>query len=102
RLFVIAGRQSRRNRMFLERASDGVHVMDSQGVLIEASDSFCSMLGYPREEIIGKHVSTWEARWSRAELTEKILPDLLAYNAPNTFETLHRRKDGSVLSVEVH
>jgi diguanylate cyclase (GGDEF)-like protein/PAS domain S-box-containing protein len=102
RLFDIAGRQSRRNRMFLERASDGVHVLDSQGILVEASDSFCAMVGYSRAEIIGKHVSTWEARWSRAELTEKIIPEQFATSAPNTFETLHRRKDGSVLSVEVH
>ena len=102
RLFDIAGRQSRRNRMFLERASDGVHVLDSQGMLVEASDSFCAMLGYPRAELIGKPVSTWEARWSRAELGEKILPEQLAMTAPSTFETLHRRKDGSVLSVEVH
>ena len=102
RLFKIAGRQSRRNKMFLERASDGVHVLDSQGVLVEASDSFCAMLGYARSELIGKHVSTWEAHWSKAELTEKILPEQLTASAPSTFETLHRRKDGSVLSVEVH
>jgi len=102
RLFKIAGRQSRRNKMFLERASDGVHVLDSQGLLVEASDSFCAMLGYNRAELIGKHVSTWEARWSKADLMEKILPEHLAATAPSTFETLHRRKDGSVLSVEVH
>jgi len=102
RLFDIAGRQSRRNRMFLERASDGVHVLDSQGMLVEASDSFCAMLGYSRAEIIGKHVSTWEARWSRAELTDKVIPEQLAATTPATVETLHRRKDGTVLSVEVH
>jgi diguanylate cyclase (GGDEF)-like protein/PAS domain S-box-containing protein len=102
RLFKIAGRQSRRNKMFLERASDGVHVLDSQGLLVEASDTFCAMLGYGRGELIGKHISTWEAHWSKAELVEKILPEQLAATAPNTFETLHRRKDGSVLSVEVH
>jgi diguanylate cyclase (GGDEF)-like protein/PAS domain S-box-containing protein len=60
------------------------------------------MLGYDRAELIGKPIHTWEARWSRVELTERVLPEQLALTAPATFETLHRRKDGSVLSVEVH
>jgi diguanylate cyclase (GGDEF)-like protein/PAS domain S-box-containing protein len=102
RLFTVAAQQSRRNRMFLERASDGVHIVDGRGILIEASDSFCSMLGYTRDELIGRHVSTWEAVNTRQEIDEKIIPSLLASDTRRTGETMHRRKDGSLIAVEIN
>jgi len=102
RLFTIAERQSRRNRMFLERASDGVHVLDQQGFLIEASDSFCAMLGYSREELIGKHLSTWEAKWSRAEIEAMLKRESSEGDDAITVDTVHRRRDGSLLAVEIH
>ena len=102
RLFIIASQQSRRNRMFLERATDGVHVLDSQGTLVEASDSFCAMLGYRREELIGKDISTWEVKYSRNELVTLMFPKLLRSKKPTVIETIHRRKDGSMIAVEIH
>ncbi|MHB8354894.1 MAG: EAL domain-containing protein, partial [Burkholderiales bacterium] len=62
--------------------------------------SFCSILGYTREEMQGMHVSQWDARWSRAELQELTLQVMHQDNA--TFETLHRRKNGQLVDVEVH
>lgn len=102
RLIKLADEQSRRNRMFLERASDGVYVLDSKGILIEASDSFCAMLGYQREELIGCHISTWEARRSKSELDEIIQRNQLVPEHSATEDSLHRRKDGSLLAVEIH
>ena len=102
RLFTMAARQGRRNRMFLERASDGVHVIDSHGNLVEASDSFCAMLGYERGELIGQHVSFWEAKFSRVEIDNDRLPRLMASSERVTEETLHRRKDGSLIAVELN
>jgi len=100
RLFIIAARQSRRNRMFLERASDGVHVLDGNGILIEASDSFCAMLGYTREELIGRHRSLWETREQIAG-GGATLPGLIGDERPISFETQHRRRDGSLIAVEL-
>ena len=86
----------------LHNASDGIHILDQNGYLIEASDSFCNMLGYSRNEMIGMHVSEWDAKWSRAEVMEVLRK---AFESGDTkryeFESLHRRNDGSEFPVEI-
>lgn len=91
--------ESQKNEMLLRTASDGVHILDSKGSLALMSDSFCRMLGYTRQEMQGMHVSKWDAQWSDGEMRER-LAELLKQGA--TFETQHRRKDGSLIDVEVN
>ncbi|MDE2341988.1 MAG: PAS domain S-box protein [Betaproteobacteria bacterium] len=93
-------RQIRMNESLLHIASDGIHVLDAQGLLVEMSDSFCMALGYPREEMQGMHVSAWDAKWSADELRERIV--WLMRHGEATFETRHRCKDGTLLDVEIH
>jgi PAS domain S-box-containing protein len=45
-----------RLRDLIEHASDGVLIADVDGRYIEVNDAACAMLGYPREELIGKTV----------------------------------------------
>jgi diguanylate cyclase (GGDEF)-like protein/PAS domain S-box-containing protein len=92
--------ESEKNLTLLRNASDGIHILDSAGNVIDASDAFCTMLGYRRDEMIGMHVSQWEAKFTDAELAR-------SFRQNNTqrgrfqFETRHRRKDGSVFDAEV-
>jgi diguanylate cyclase (GGDEF)-like protein/PAS domain S-box-containing protein len=88
------------NRWFLQHANDGIHILDLQGNLIEASDSFCRMLGYTRAELIGMNVAQWDARFPPVELA-KFVAGLFVQPEPQTFETRHHRKDGRVIDVEV-
>jgi len=90
--------ESQKNEMLLRTASDGVHILDRQGRLVLMSDSFCRMLGYARSEMPGMHISQWDAEWAEGEMRER-LAQLLEKGA--TFETRHRRKDGSLIDVEV-
>src|SRR5271169_252610 len=91
--------ESQKNEMLLRTASDGVHILDSNGCLTLMSDSFCRMLGYTPQEMQGMHVSKWDAKWSDAELRERG-SQLLKQGS--TFETQHQRKDGSMIEVEVN
>ena len=93
-------RESEKNLALLRNASDGIHILDINGYVIEASDSFCSMLGYSRDEVIGMHVSQWDANFDPAMLARKLDQQLEA-KTRSEFETRHRRKDGSVFDVEV-
>ena len=93
-------REGDKNLAFLRNASDGIHILDPKGYLIEASDSFCEMLGYEREQVIGMHVSQWEALFSQEQL-EAILRDQFQWHRRVALETRHRRRDGSVFEVEV-
>ncbi len=93
-------REVEKNRLFLRSASDGVHLLDAAGRVREASDAFCRMLGYSREEAIGMDVAAWDAHFTPEELKRR-LATLLRTREASTFETRHRRKDGTEFEVEV-
>lgn len=93
-------RESERNQALLRLASDGIHVLDTVGNVVEASNSFCAMLGYPREKIIGMNVAEWDAGFSKDELVQK-LEEILTSTDRFEFETRHRCQDGKVIDVEV-
>ena len=84
----------------LRYASDGIHILDYDGNIVEASDSFCSMLGYNREEVIGMNVATWDAQFVGEELIH-IVRQQFERPHRSEFETVHRRKDGCIFAVEV-
>jgi len=80
-------------------ANDIILLSDESGRIIEANDRAVAAYGYPREELIGmmgrdlRHPSTvdsFEDDWHHA-----------AQQGGLIFETIHRRKDGSPLPVEV-
>ncbi|NDU85258.1 MAG: EAL domain-containing protein [Ferrovum sp.] len=93
-------REQRMTEIVMQIASDGLHVVDAQGMLVTMSDSFCSSLGYTREELSGRHIGDWDAKWSGAQLEERIGQWLQA--GDTTFETQYRHKNGQVFDVEVH
>ena len=92
--------ESEKNLAILHNASDGIHIVDSDGNVIEASNAFCDMLGYSREEMLGMNLSQWDAQFTdvdpRAEVGKQ-----LARPVRSQYEARHRRKDGSVFDVEV-
>ena len=93
-------RESYKSQLFLRNASDGVHILDADGYVLEISDSFGTMLGYGRDELIGAHASMWDAKWSADEVKAEI-SEQIAKNDQSIFETRHRRKDGSIIDVEI-
>ena len=87
----------------LDAATDGIHILDPQGTLVAASRSFFEVLGYAPEELLGSHVSAWDARFTSSELADLIARTLaLPPNGSFAFESLHRKKDGSTFPVEIH
>ena len=59
---------------------------------------FGEMLGYSAKEVSQLHVWDWDVQWTREELL-RILQS--ADESGNHFETRHRRKDGTLLDVEI-
>jgi diguanylate cyclase (GGDEF)-like protein/PAS domain S-box-containing protein len=92
--------ESEKNTALLRNASDGIHILDYDGNVIEASDSFCVMLGYTRAEVIGMNVSQWDAEFKGDEL-KKVVHQQFENPVRVQFKTRHRRKDGSIFDVEV-
>ena len=85
--------------MLLHNASDGIHILDEQANIIEVSESFCEMLGYPREELIGMNVLQWDAQFA-PEQAVALVRQQLDEPRRHVFETVHRRKDGKLIDVE--
>ncbi len=91
--------ESSKNAVLLRTASDGIHVLDQQGNVVQVNDAFCRMLGYTQEELQGMNVIEWDAQWSARELQEKFLQTL---DKDELFETRYRSRDGRTFDVEIH
>jgi PAS domain S-box-containing protein len=97
---MLLEKESEKNIALLHNASDGIHILDRNGNILEISESFCEMLGYQRSEMVGMHVSQWDANFTQDDLA-KVLGSQFFNKGRSQFETRHRRKDGSIFYVEV-
>ncbi|MDD5716876.1 MAG: PAS domain S-box protein [Sulfuricurvum sp.] len=84
---------------YLELSSDGIHVLDEYGNIVECSLSFAQSLGYSYEESLQLNVKEWEALIS-PDMLIPTLKELLV--SPRTFDTKHKRKDGTLFDVQVN
>jgi PAS domain S-box-containing protein/putative nucleotidyltransferase with HDIG domain len=90
-------KENEKNLAILHNAIDGIHILNTEGNLIEASDSFCEMLGYQRFEILGKNVTEWDAGFS-----ETVFKRRCENTDPLLIESRYKRKDGSLFDVEIN
>jgi len=88
-----------RFRTFVDHAMDAFFLHDEHLKLVDVNRQACQSLGYSREELVGMHPREFDVtldeaaiNWiaQRARAGEKV-----------TFETRHRRKDGTEFPVEI-
>jgi PAS domain S-box-containing protein len=87
-------------RTILATAMDGFWISDHEGRFIDVNDAACRHLGYSREELLGgMRIKDIEA----AESPEDVAPHIRKIRevGHNRFETLHRRRDGTLVDTEV-
>ena len=85
-------------RMLVEGSRDGIVIIDQNGKVWEANQQYAQMLGYSPEELLELHVWDWDNQWTREQLLEMITE---VDESGDHFETKHRRKDGTLLDVEI-
>ena len=88
-----------RFRTIVDYASDAFLVFDENSTVLDVNREACDSLGYSREELIGKHRRDFDAALDEATIQR--LKERLVSGEPITFETRHRRKDGTTFPVEV-
>ena len=94
-----AEEQSERYRHLSEHASDIIWLLKDDGTILEVNQAAVDAYGYSHEELIGMNVRDIRHPSRISELDEQ----LRAASSGNVnFETIHRRKDGSELPVEVN
>ena len=88
-----------RNQVLMRSTNEGIHILDDKGKVIEANDAFCRHLGYTQDEILRLSVFDFDAKLTADELRANIKK---LQHGHAVFETVHRRKDGSLADVEVN
>lgn len=88
-----------RTRDILEHASDGIFVMDLEGRYTDANSAGCRMLGYSREEIVGKTIFDLIAPGDAGRLRRS--KEELFEGGIHVAEWTFRRTDGACVPVEV-
>lgn len=88
-----------RNQILLQTASDGIHVIDTDGNFVEVNEAFVRLSGYTRAELLQMNITALDAGRPMDRFSERIAT-MLTRSA--CFETLNRRKDGSLVEVEVN
>lgn len=82
-----------------EAMTDGVLVIDQQGVILDCNPAFHQRLGYSREDLVGTPVAELDPPEFSRMVPERIKTIMREGQA--TFETAHYHKDGTVMPVEL-
>jgi PAS domain S-box-containing protein len=90
--------ESIQRRLLVEGSRDGIVVLDQNGKVWEANQQYAQMLGYTDEELLELYVWDWDDQWTKEEILEMIRT---VDEDGDHFVTRHRRKDGSLLDVEI-
>ena len=93
------GESETRLRLLVERSPNGIVVINADGRFVYANEAAVRNLGYERQEFFGLAISDIEVGGS-ADKFGKRYDDALAGRGLR-YETIHRKKDGSLMDVEV-
>ena len=86
-------------RTIIRTAMDGFWIVDTQGRFLDVNEAYCAMTGYSRDELLTMKVQDVEAAETPEETARHI--KRVREAGFDRFETRHRRKDGSIVDVEV-
>jgi PAS domain S-box-containing protein len=86
-------------RTLIEHASDGIFVANPQGYYVEVNTSGCLMLGYTRNELLGKHLVDLVA--SDNLTVQPLRLDELKAGKSLISKRILKRKDGTLIPVEI-
>jgi PAS domain S-box-containing protein len=90
-------------RRILETSVDGIMIADSSDCIVQVNNAVEMMLGYSREELVGKYL--WELIPDDEEHHNRVrdvISDLKKKERVSGVEQLWRRKDGELFYVEVN
>ncbi len=84
-------------RLVLDTALDGYFVLDATGALVDVNPATCDIVGYSRDELVGRPVTLLAADGAAAEMEERFRS--LREQGSARFDTSLRRKDGGLVRV---
>lgn len=88
-----------RFRHFVNNTADAFFLFDEDAIVVDLSNRACEYLGYQREELIGSSAIKFSPYMEKERL-QKVMRDFKE-GEHISFETIHRRRDGSLVPVDV-
>ena len=88
-----------RFRTFVDRATDAFFLLDEQLRVVDVNRQACESMGWSREEFIGMHPRQFDMGLDEPSIER--LSQRARAGEIITFETRHRRKDGTTFPVEI-
>lgn len=92
-------RLARRNATILQTTLDGFMMVNVQGHIVDVNPAYEDMLGYSRDELIGKHISDIEVLDDHKDVKNRI--ERIKQQGYERFVSIQRHKDGTPIDVEV-
>jgi PAS domain S-box-containing protein len=86
-----------RYRTLYERTPVPMHRLDRDGRVLSVSDFWLEMMGYSREEVIGRYIYEFQTGRSAAQFRTEIWPRTLAHGGIRQIEREYVTKDGSIV-----
>ena len=90
-----------RLQTILQTSSDGIHILDEDGLLVEANPAFLELVGFEPADIGKARVENWNIRHAWENTREDRI-ELVRTRGKVLLETRYRRRDGRELDVEIH
>ncbi|MFW6243656.1 MAG: PAS domain S-box protein, partial [Desulfovibrionales bacterium] len=87
-------------RLLFEELGDAIFVVDRQGRILNANQQACAVLGYSREELLNLDSFELDPSLEDADALEHFW-NRLKLKTSLSFESRHKRKDGSTFPVEL-
>ena len=87
------------SRFCIDKAGIGIYHTDENGTIFSVNDYACASLGYSKEELCALTVFDIDPAITPEKMLE--IKKTLDTSGAATFETIHRRKDGSAFPVEI-
>jgi len=91
--------QADQQTTMLATTADGFCILDSAGTFLDANETYCRLSGYTREELLRLRIQDVQTVESREEADRHMA--IIVNSGFDRFESRQRRKDGSLLDVEV-
>ncbi|WP_300159549.1 PAS domain S-box protein [Solidesulfovibrio sp.] len=90
--------EAKRRVALMDASGDGIVIIDGEHRVVEANRRFAEMLGRDPSEVVGLYTWDYEATMPEADIRRDFQRPT---RVKRTFETRHRRKDGTTFPVEV-
>ena len=92
--------ERQRLKAIFETVSEGIHILDATGLLVEANHAFLNMLGLDRSAIGRLRVSDWDVQHDPSQIVQNIQSEL-ASSTYRVVESQIVNANGTLINVEI-